>query len=104
MLKIGLALMTFGILAGCASTPKGKPLLTNRALAWAAAQCNVKSLGVHFTRNSKVPYGDYLAPPAEVDKGPDERPSTQCMLGVLKGYRLDFLGQVERDPGIRSGR
>lgn len=87
-----------GLLAGCATAPKEEPILTNRALARAAAKCHVKSLGVHWSRTGKLPYGDYLIPASEIDAGPDERPSTECMRNALKGYRRDYLGQVERDP------
>jgi hypothetical protein len=104
MLRAGIALLAYALLAGCVSAPKGKPLLTNRALARAAAKCDVKSLGIHYTRVSKVPYGDYLVPPFEVDKGPDDRPSAECMRGALKAYLFDFLGQVEQDPGGRPKR
>lgn len=93
------------LLAGCATTPKEKPLLTNRALARAAAKCHVKSLGVHYSRTGKLPYGDYLIPASEIDAdGPDARPSTTCMFAALKGYRRDYLGQVEHEPAARPAR
>lgn len=104
MPKVGLALVAYILLAGCASTQNRNPLLTNRALARAAAKCDVKSLGIHYTRRSKIPYGDYLVPSTEVDQGPDDRPSTACMRGALKAYRFDFLGQVEQDSSSRSER
>jgi len=92
------------LLMGCATTPKDMPLLTNRALTRAAAKCHVKSLGVHYSRTGKLPYGDYLLPAVEIDAGPDERPSVQCMHSALKAYRWDDLGQVEHDPAARPAR
>ncbi|WP_454279677.1 hypothetical protein [Sphingomonas sp. Marseille-Q8236] len=89
------------LLAGCATTTREKPLLTNRALSRAAAKCHVKSLGVHYSRTGKLPYGDYLIPASEIDTGPNERPSADCMHNALKGYRRDYLGQVEHEPGTR---
>lgn len=102
MKMTGMVLLGATLLTGCATTPREKPLLTNRALARAAAKCHVKSLGVHYSRTGKLPYGDYLIPASEIDAaGPDERPSTACMRAALKGYRRDYLGQVEHDPAIR---
>lgn len=90
------------LVAGCATTPKEKPLLTNRALARAAAKCHVRSLGVHYSRNGKLPYGQFLVPPEEREAEPDKRPSTQCMFDALEGYRRDYLGLVDTDPAARS--
>ncbi len=104
MRRTGWGVMACVLLANCASTPKETPLLTNRVLARAAAKCHVKSLGVHYSRTGKLPYGDYLIPAAEVDAGPDVRPSALCMHRALEGYRWDYLGQVEHDPATRSGR
>lgn len=86
------------VLGGCASAAKDMPLLTNRALARAAAKCHVKSLGVHYSRTGELPYGDYLIPAAEIDVFPELRTSVACMHEALKGYRRDYLGQVGYDP------
>ena len=89
------------LVAGCATTPPEKPVLTNRALARAATKCHVRSLGVHYSRTGKLPYGDYLVPLAERDAAPDDQPSFHCMSEALKGYRRDYLGMVVKDPVVQ---
>ncbi len=89
------------LVAGCATKPTKEPVLTNRALARAAAKCHAKSLGVHYSRTGKLPYGDYLVPLAERDDEPDNQPSFYCMSEALKGYRRDYLGLVVKDPVVQ---
>jgi hypothetical protein len=78
-------------LAGCVTHPGGKPYLTNKAFARAAAACHVISQGVHHVLGSEIPHGNYKLASGIAQADDDD--SQACMAKALTGYRYDYLGE-----------
>lgn len=98
--KYILTLIVLVILPSCSTIAekRGEKFLTDRALSRAAKACGVESLGIHYTRGSNKPYGDYLVPSSEINLSSQDRGSGYCMDEHLKGFSYQYLGELEHRP------
>jgi hypothetical protein len=90
------------VLAGCATTPREKPVLTATAAKAIARSCHAVSGTIGHDHHSELPSAQFVLPPGASSADDHVAPMVACLSTRLAAYRYGMMSFGEaRDAVMR---